>query len=185
MPLVQALGFTRQPPCATTCHTVLHRIDRDVLAATLGAWAEALVVGTPAPPDTLEGIALDGQTLRGSQQQGAPGAPRLSALAHRVGFTLTQQAVADTSNEMPAAVELLRHGVLEGRGVPMDALLPQRQLAQQMVEAGGDYVRIVKENQPHLLEDIQTVFTHAPITGETRTAVATVDYGHGRIEQRG
>jgi hypothetical protein len=31
----------------------------------------------------------------------------------------------------------------------MDALLPQRQLAQQMVEAGGDYVRIVKENQPH------------------------------------
>jgi len=50
---------------------------------------------------------------------------------------------------MPAAVELLRHGVLEGRGVPMEALLPQRQLAQQMVEAGGDYVRIVKENQPH------------------------------------
>ena len=57
--------------------------------------------------------------------------------------------MADTSNEMPAAVELLRHGVLEGRGVPMEALLPQRQLAQQMVEAGGDYVRIVKENQPH------------------------------------
>jgi len=163
----------------------LHRIDRDVLEATLGAWAEALVVGTPAPPDTLEGIALDGKTLRGSKQQGAPGAPRLSALAHRVGFTLAQQAVADTSNEMPAAVELLRHGVLEGRGVTMDALLPQRQLAQQMVEAGGDYVRIVKENQPHLLEDIQTVCTHAPIAGETRTGATTGDYGPGRIEQRG
>jgi len=185
MHLVGALGFTRQPPCATTFHTVFHRIDRDVLEATLGAWAEALVGGTPAPPDTLEGIAIDGKTLRGSKKQGAPGAHLLSALAHRVGLTLAQQAVADKSNEIPAALELLRHVVLEGRVVTMDALLTQRQLAQQIVEAGGDYVMIVKENQPHLLEDIQTVFTHAPIAGETRTVATTVDYGHGRIEQRG
>jgi len=147
--LVGALGFTRQPPCAATFHTVFHRIDRDVLEATLGAWAEALVVGTLAPPDTLEGIAIDGKTLRGSKKQGAPGAHLLSALAHRVGLTLAQQAMEDKSNEMPAAVELLRHGVLEGRVVTMDALLTQRQLAQQIVEAGGDYVMIVKENQPH------------------------------------
>jgi predicted transposase YbfD/YdcC len=182
--LVRALGFTRQPPCAATFHTVFHRIARDVLEATLGAWAEALLVGTLAPPDAIEGIAIDGKTLRGSKKQGAPGAHLLSALAHRVGLTLAQQAVADKSNEIPVALELLRHVVLEGRVVTMDALLTQRQLAQQIVEAGGDYGMIVKENQPHLLEDIQTVFTHTPITGERRTAVATVDYGHGRIEQR-
>jgi predicted transposase YbfD/YdcC len=75
--------------------------------------------------------------------------------------------------------------VLEGRVVTMDALLTQRQIAQQIVDAGGDYVMLVKENQPQLLEDIQTVFALAPIAGEQRTAAETLDLGHGRIEQRG
>jgi len=72
----------------------------------------------------------------------------LSALAHRLGLTLAQQAVADKTNEIPVALELLQHLVLEGRIVTMDALLTQRQIAQQIVDAGGDYVMVVKENQP-------------------------------------
>lgn len=141
-------------------------------------------MGTSAPQDSVEGMAIDGKTLRGSKKQGAPGAHLLSALAHRVGLTLAQEAVADKTNEIPVALELLRHVVLEGRVVTMDALLTQRQIAHQIVTAGGDYVMMVKENQPHLCEEIQTVFAHAPIAGETRTAATTVDYGHGRIEQR-
>jgi len=31
--LAQALGLTRQPPCAATLHTVLRRVDREVLEA--------------------------------------------------------------------------------------------------------------------------------------------------------
>jgi hypothetical protein len=83
--LMRALGFPRQPPCAATLHTVLRRVDREEVEAKLGAWAEGLLNETPAPQDTAEGIAVDGKTLRGSQQQGAPGAPLLSALAHRLG----------------------------------------------------------------------------------------------------
>jgi hypothetical protein len=37
----------------------------------------------------------------------------------------------------------------------MDALLTQRQVAQTIVEKGGDYVMIVKENQPQLRADIE------------------------------
>jgi predicted transposase YbfD/YdcC len=182
---MQALGFTRPSPCAATLHTVFRRVDRDALEATLGAWAEGLVAGTPAPQETMEGIALDGKTLRGSKKQGAPGAHLLSALAHRVGVTLAQQAVADKTNEIPVVIEVLRHIVLEGRVLTMEALLTQRQIAQQSVDAGGDYVMMVKGNQPQLREEIQTVFAHAPITGETRTVATTVDAGPGRIEQRG
>jgi hypothetical protein len=69
--LIRALGFTRQPPCAATFHTVLRRVDRDVLEARRGAWAEALLVGTSASQETLEGIAIEGKTLRGSKKQGA------------------------------------------------------------------------------------------------------------------
>lgn len=68
--------------------------------------------------------------------------------------------------------------------MPMDALLPQRPIAQQIVAAGGDYVMVVKANQPQLREDIATVFALPPIVGEARTVAETVDYGHGRIEQR-
>ena len=182
--LVQALGFTHRAPCVATVHTVLRRVDRAVLEAKLGAWAEGLLGETPGPEAVEEAIALDGKTLRGSKKQGAPGAHLLSALAHRVGVTLAQQAVDDKTNEIPVVLDLLRHLVLEGRIVTMDALLTQRQIAQQIVDAGGDYVMVVKENQPKLLDDIATVFTLPPMLGERRAVAATVDLGHGRIEQR-
>jgi predicted transposase YbfD/YdcC len=184
-PLVRALGFTHRSPCAATLHTVFRRVDREAVEATLGAWAEGLLGEAPRTARDEDAIAMDGKTLRGSQKQGAPGVHLLSAFAHRLGVTLAQQAVADKTNEIPVALELLRHLVLEGRIVTMDALLTQRQIAQQIVDAGGDYVMVVKENQPQLLEDIATVFALAPIAGERRTAAETLDLGHGRIEQRG
>ena len=182
--LVQALGFTHRSPCAATLHTVLRRVDREAVEDTLGAWAEGLLGEASQPEGGEDAIAIDGKTLRGSQKQGAPGVHLLSALAHRLGVTLAQQAVDDKTNEIPVALELLRHLVLEGRIVTMDALLTQRQIAQQIVGAGGDYVMVVKANQPQLLEDIATVFTLAPTAGEQRMAAATLDLGHGRIEQR-
>jgi predicted transposase YbfD/YdcC len=182
--LTQALGFLRQPPCAATLHTVLRGVDREALEAKLGAWAEGLLRATPTAQDALEGLAIDGKTLRGSQKQGAPGAHLLSVLGHRLGLTLAQQAVADKTNEIPVVIELLRQVVLVGRVVTMDALLTQRAIAQQIVEAGGEYVMVVKANQPQLREDIETVFALPPLAAETRTVAQTVDGGHGRIEQR-
>lgn len=182
--MTRALGFTRPPPCAATRHTVFRRVDREVLAAKVGAWAAALLAGTPVLPDTAEAMAVDGKTLRGSKKQGAPAAHLLSALAPRLGLPLAQQAVADKTNEIPMALELLRHVLLAGRVVTMDALLTQRPIAQQIVAAGGDYVMMGKDNQPQLREAMMTVFALPPIAGEPRTVAETVDSGHGRIEQR-
>jgi hypothetical protein len=63
---------------------------------------------------------------------------RLAAFAHRLGVTLAPQAVDDKTHALPVALELLRPRVLEGRIVTRDALLTQRQMAQQIVGAGGD-----------------------------------------------
>jgi predicted transposase YbfD/YdcC len=65
----------------------------------------------------------------------------------------------------------------------MDALLTQRHIAQTIVGKGGDYVMIVKENQPQLRADIALVFTLPPV-GDRQATARTVDLGHGRIEQR-
>jgi hypothetical protein len=105
-----------------------------------------------------------------------------SALGHRLGLTLAQQAVNDKTNEIPATIDLLRQLVLAGRVVTMDALRTQRAIAQQMMEAGGDDVMVVKEHQPQVREDLATVLALPPMAGEPRTVAATVDCGHGRIE---
>jgi len=77
--------------------------------------------------------------------------------------TLAQHAVDDKTNEITAVETLLQLLVLASRIVTMDALLTQRHVAQTIVDNGGDYVMIVKENQPQLRADIALVFTLPPV----------------------
>jgi len=182
--IAQALGFTHAPPGAATLHTIFRHVNRDEFEAHLGAWADSVVGSLPRAPEMPEvAIALDGKTLRGSKKQGAPGTHLLSALAHRVGVTLAQCAVDDKTNEITAVESLLCQLVLEGRIVTMDALLTQRHVAQTIMDKGGDYVMIVKDNQPQLRADIELVFTLPP-AGDPQATAHMVDIGHGRIEQR-
>jgi predicted transposase YbfD/YdcC len=108
----------------------------------------------------------------------------LSALSHRLGLTMWQQAVADKTNEIPVLEAVLRGLLLEGRVLTVEALLTQRAIAQHIVEDGGDYVMIVKGNQPQLHQEIGLVFQDPTVLAETMTASETVDSGHGRIEHR-
>jgi len=147
--LAHALGFPHQPPCATTPHTALRRVDHDVVEAQLGAWVEGLLTGTPCAEDEAETRTIDGKTRLGSRQQGAPGAHLLAVLAPRLRLTLAQQTVADKTHAIPVVVDLLRHVLLEGRVVALDALLTQRHIAQQNVAAGDDVI-VVQENQPQI-----------------------------------
>jgi len=182
--IAQALGFTHNTPCAATLHTIFRCIDREAFEAKVGAWAESMVATAPAAPEAPEiAIAVDGKTLRGSKKQGAPETHLVSVLAHRAGLTLMQEAVAAKTNEIKEVETVFGQIALTGRIVTMDALLTQRQVAQTIVEAGGDYVMIVKENQPQLKADIELVFTLPP-AGDRQESARTVDIGHGRIETR-
>ena len=110
-----------------------------------------------------------------SAEMGVPHRPALKAKS--VG------AVADKTNEITTVEPILQRLVLEGRIVTIDALLTQRRVAQTIVDKGGDYVMIVKENQPQLRADVELVFTLPP-RGDCQATARTVDLGHGRIEQR-
>lgn len=183
--LAQALGFTHaKTPCAATVYHVLRRLDRHLVEATLGAWAANVLTALPPAPGELEALAIDGKTLRGSRQQGAPAVHLLSVLSHRLGLTLWQQAVADQTNEIPVLEDVLRGLIVEGRVMTMDALLTQRAIAERIVHGGGDYVMLVKGNQPQLQHDIELVFQEPHQMAKTMAIAETVDSGHGRIEQR-
>ena len=176
---LQALGFTRQTaPCAATFFQAFRKLDRNEVERILGAWAEEVLAAT-APVPGEEALALDGKTLRGSKKQGAPGTHLLSVVSHRLGLTVAQRGVDAKTNEIPVAKEVLAGLVLQGRVFTMDALLTQREVAQQIVDGGGDYVMVVKGNQPTLEEDIARVFAGPPLlaSGESTLAATTRDTG--------
>jgi predicted transposase YbfD/YdcC len=183
--LTQALGFThKKTPCAATLHTVFGNIGRQEIEAKVGEWAEGVMSTADAPEDELEGVSLDGKTLRGSKKQGAPGAHLLSAVSHRLGLTLTQHGVDHSTDEIRIVHEALQNLVIEGRVFTMDAILTQRKVAKTIQDDGGDYLMVVKDNQSKLLDDVKTVFDGPYSHLLDKSSVQTLDVGHGRIEER-
>jgi len=181
--LAAALGFTSgKTPCAATLHTIFRHLDKPAFEDHLGRWAED-VLGATATAE-LEAEAIDGKSLRGSQKQGAPGAHLLSAVSHRLGLTLGQRPVPEKTNEIGAVTELLSRLLLKGRVITMDALLTQRKVAEAILERGGHYVMIAKDNQPELRKWIKALFDEPLWLREAPQSAESLDLGHGRIEKR-
>jgi len=105
----------------------------------------------------LKHVAIDGKTLRGSHDRGKGKAALhlISAWAVENHLTLAQEAVDGKSNEITAIPKLLELLDLNGALVTIDAMGCQKEIAEQIVEQGGDYVLTVKENQPTLYEEIE------------------------------
>jgi predicted transposase YbfD/YdcC len=178
-----ALGFKQATaPCVGTLHFVVRHLDAARLEACLAQWANRVLVAQGGA--LHEALATDGKTLRGSQKGGAPGAHLLATVSQRLGLTLAQCAVADKTNELTAKQDMLEGLLLSGRIITADALHTQRSFAKAVLDAGGDYVLIAKENQPQLCDDIRTLFQEPEVVKETLTQATTIDLGHGRIEVR-
>ena len=195
-------GFRRGPAQrAVPGHPALRRLQPgDLTTAERGTnptmprgagsvgWAEQALRGCPAAAGALEGIAVDGQTLRGSRRQGASDAHLLSTFSHRLGMVLGHcpegTRVADKTNEIGAASAFLLTLVLEGRVVTADALLTRREIARTILDGGGDYLLVVKANQPTLHAASATAF--APAAGDFGLvgSVCTVSQHGDRIEYR-
>ena len=181
-PWLRRLGFTRdRGPSQPTLHRLFAGVAYGAVEAALGAWAEQVLTRTV--PRGLEGVALDGKTLRGSRKRGAADAHLLAALSHRLGVVLGQVAVPDKTNEIGAASDLLLGLVLEGRVITADALLAQRALAQVIVARGGAYLLAVKGNQPGLRADIALLFADPDLAAGQATAETVSQHG-GRVETR-
>ena len=194
---IEALGFIhKKTPCVATFHIIFRNIDIKLLEAKLGEWAEGVLSQQEAIADEAiadeaiadEAIAVDGKTLRGSLKQGANITHLLSAVSHKLGLTLAQCSVdmkdGDKTNEIGVMSELLQNLVLEDRIITADAMHTQRETCQTIIDGGGDYAMIVKDNQHELLDDVKTTFT-GPFSWMLRkTCDKTLDAGHGRIEER-
>ena len=136
-----------------------------------------------------EVIAIDGKTLRHSYDQGgSKGAIHMvSAWASQNRLVLGQVKVDETSNEITAIPQLLKVLDLNGCIVTIDAMGAQKEIAQQIIAGGGDYVLSLKGNQGNLHEDVEQLFAWTrkiQFENVPHEFHQTLDGGHGRIEIR-
>ncbi len=134
-------------------------------------------------------IAIDGKTLRHSfdKASGKAAIHMVSAWATANHVSLGQVATEEKSNEITAIPKLLEILEVEGSLITIDAMGCQTAIAEQIVDAGADYVLAVKGNQPTLFqgimdyfeEHLEDDFAHAKVRRHE-----TKEKGHGRIEDR-
>jgi len=181
-------------PSHDTFRRVFCLLDPLAFQKCFYAWITALMRRQGLPPvatdpPELRPIAIDGKAQRGSARRGVGHSALhvVSAWAVENRLTLGQVATDAKSNEITAIPELLELLDLEGAVVTIDAMGCQKEIAADIVSGGGQYVLAVKENQPHLYEDIERAFEEALDRGEPGvdfTECQTEEVRSGRQETR-
>lgn len=197
--LLAALGFpAHRTPCQSTLQRLFRHLDGEALAAALTAH----VAATAAPTSPLQGVAVDGKAQRGRLRfpttglasGGTDGCPvhALSAVCHATGMVLAHEPIthgADKAGaELTAAPALLGRLAWRDRVLTGDALFCQRDLCRQILGGGGEYLLVVKQNQPALHDAIRLLFDPPadldPLPLRDRREAETRDRGHGRADER-
>jgi predicted transposase YbfD/YdcC len=134
-------------------------------------------------------VALDGKQLRRSHDKnsGKSAIHMVSAWATSNRLVLGQVKVDEKSNEITAIPELLRRLDISGCLITIDAMGCQVDIADLIIENGGDYLFSLKGNHSNVHEDVILLFDDLEESGFTAFTYdysKTIDKGHGRIEIR-
>ena len=173
---LRAIVGSRLPSDATIRRT-LQRVDVAALEACFRQPLPARSAGS------REARALDGKAVRGAGTHGHP-LHLVSEVCHGSGQVIQQQAVDMKSNEIPLVQHMLAGRDLRGLVFTTDALHTQRRTARSIVAQGGNYLMVVKENQPELYQALSEWFAQPAWYGEQTEQVTTFTQGHGRHEWR-
>jgi predicted transposase YbfD/YdcC len=208
--LLQTLGFADGvTPHQSTLQRLFRKLDLDALSSALTTHFAMPKVDTSEAqaieplPRGSQGASVDGKSQRGRLVFDSSGCPvhALSAYLHDCGVVLAQepidphpqsgesvegdggQSISKAEAELSVAPDLIKRVDWRGRVFTGDALFCQRSICKQVVHLGGDYLLIVKENQPTLYEDIRLLFDPpagiaVPLTDQR--VARTIDHGHGR-----
>ena len=173
------LPYERGIPAHDTLNDVINELDAELFKTCFSTWVETL---REQDPDI---IAIDGKTSRRThaRRKGREPLHLVSAWAARQRLVLGQEATADKSNEITAIPLLLERLELRGALVTIDAMGTQTDIAEKIVERGGDYLLALKANRPLLHHEVEEFFK-APPADMLQPVHDTTDGDHGRIEER-
>lgn len=126
-------------------------------------------------------IAIDGKTIYSANQRSEDGQPLhiLSAVVSESKLILGSQPCKTKISEPEVFRELI--GILDVSGaiVVADALHCQKKSAKKVIEENGDYLFVVKDNEPRLREDIELYIQNEELEQFTQK-----ELNGGRIEKR-
>ena len=173
-------------PCAATYSNVLRGVDparvnqvlMDLLTRVRAEKREAA---------EQEHVVLDGKTLRGTQQHLASDQRKmhhLNVYEAKTGIVLKEARVEEKAGELTHMDLFLTPVLLHERIISADALFTHHHFCQQVIAAGGDYLLVVKLNQPTLYEDLSLFFQDPPADCLDWRTASTCNKGHGRLENR-
>lgn len=137
--------------------------------------------------ETQDHIAIDGKSLRRSHDHRRGLGPifLVSAWSVRRGISLGQLAAEEKSNEITAIPELLEQIDVRGSFVTIDAAGCQRDIAEKIIDGGGQYDLALKGNQETLHREVQDyIVTHmeSDFAATDARKHQEVVKGHGRVD---
>jgi hypothetical protein len=206
--LREALSLPKdRSPDQSTLHRLFRRLDPNQLSSALTDYFEQHEQSQNAHRRAGSGarqrrraeqaVAVDGKARKGQLQFEGDNACTIhdiEAFCHDIGVVLAQLALDNQHGEveLAAARKLVSAINWQGRVLTGDALYCQSDLCKMVLADGGDYLVVVRGNQPQLLEELETLFTAPQMQSERQAKMAqfdyraatTVDKGHGRIEER-
>lgn len=147
------LGYFRRPPTSGAFRYLLTKLSPEAFEQSLRQWIAPLVAPSVGD-DQLRSVALDGKTLCGTIGEHGRSLQLLSLFDDRTGCVLSQMQVPQDTNEAKGALPILKTLVLQGRVVTADAMFCQPEICRAIVDSGGDYLFVVKDNQKELKEAI-------------------------------
>jgi predicted transposase YbfD/YdcC len=180
-------------PSPSTLYRALRKIDIQELESKIAAYDQAIdekdhTAGEVIGPNSQvwRGQAVDGKRVRGASAHGEQ-VHLVSLVRHGSGTVLDQVRMDNQTNEIRTVPLLLENRDLKGTVTTMDAQLTQRALGEQIIDpGGGEYLMVVKRNQPELYRAIEFLFVSPPLPPdqEDRVSHTYSNKGHGRIETR-
>ena len=187
--LQQYLDLRSGIPSHDTFGRLLALLKPQAFQRCFQAWIARLgEVTDPKSGEALQDhIAIDGKALRRSHDRRRNLGPLFLVSAWSVsrGVSLGQLATAEKSNEITAIPELLDQIDVKNAVVTIDAAGCQREIAEQIIVGGGDYILALKGDQETLRREVQDhIVTHmangfADIDACQHKAVIQA---HGRVD---
>ena len=174
--LAEEFGITRIP-CRAQFYNILGCVNAEKFNYYFTKWVQTIL------PVDISGktVAIDGKTICSTDKLTGDGSVLhiASAVVTEYGLVIGSQECGTKTGEITAFRELLEMLEIQGAIVVADALHCNQKSAEAVVNAGADYLFVIKDNVPKIKADIELYIQEEPV--ETFT---TVEKNGGRIEKR-
>ena len=167
----------RKFPSRAQFYNIIGCIDPEKFNRTFIKWVENIL------PDGASGktIAIDGKTICSTDKLTEDNNPLhiITAIISESNLILGSLECNTKISEPEALRELVEMLDISGAIIVADALHCQKKSAKKIIDEGGDYLFVVKDNEPTLKNDIELYVQNEEMEESSRT-----EKNGGRIEKR-